>query len=496
MKKLYIFLGMALILCFSSCNDWLDVRPETQQKEEKQFSTYKGFRDALTGCYMSMANTNIYGEKLTMSHIESLANLWTTSASATGDRLADYYLSQHAYDSDDARTAMQGIWSGLFHVIVQVNVIIKNAENNKDAFESEMARSIILGEAYAIRAYCQLDVLRLFGQLPQQATQKVQLPYSGTTAFDEGPDYCDFDAYVSKLKSDLTKAESLLKDNDPVFDYTFSQLNYPRNNLLEDDYLYYRQSRLNYWAVKGLEARMYLYLGKKEEAYTAAKAILDATGADGNPVMALSGATDINQNRYACPGECLFYLSKYNLKTVASILIGNADVQARSSYLYISSTQLTKDLYDGQATESHNRYRNLWNTNVKDASNKVQAAIRKYWYADDAADKMTNFQLIPMLRMSEIYLIAIETTTSKTEANQLYATYMLDRAVQVQGDAFASLDVIPDIILAEYRREFYAEGQMFYTYKRKFVKQMLWNKEEITEEDYVLWNAVNKEFNA
>ena len=43
MRKLYLVFGMALIFCLSGCNDWLDVRQETEQKEEEQFATYKGF---------------------------------------------------------------------------------------------------------------------------------------------------------------------------------------------------------------------------------------------------------------------------------------------------------------------------------------------------------------------------------------------------------------------------------------------------------------------
>ena len=53
--KIYKFIGFIALLGWSavSCNDWLDVRPDTEQKEEDQFSTYKGFRDALTGCYIA-----------------------------------------------------------------------------------------------------------------------------------------------------------------------------------------------------------------------------------------------------------------------------------------------------------------------------------------------------------------------------------------------------------------------------------------------------------
>lgn len=110
----------------------------------------------------------------------------------------------------------------------------------------------------------------------------------------------------------------------------------------------YRQSRLNYWAVKALQSRMYLYLGKADPkylamAYDAAKAVIDAKDRDGNPVMTLSGSSDRETNGYkACPNECLFYLSKYNVKDVASILIGGADVQTGVNYLYITPERLTR----------------------------------------------------------------------------------------------------------------------------------------------------------
>lgn len=109
----------------------------------------------------------------------------------------------------------------------------------------------------------------------------MELPYSETTSIDEMPAYYSFDDYVVKLESDLSKAESLLKDNDPLFQYTFSELNSANGNELSDSYMYYRQSRMNYWAVKAIQARMYLYLGKKDKAYTLAKEIIEAKGADG-----------------------------------------------------------------------------------------------------------------------------------------------------------------------------------------------------------------------
>ena len=70
---------------------------------------------------------------------------------------------------------------------------------------------------------------------------------------------------MDKLKADLAKAEALLKDNDPVYStYSFDQTMQIGNNVptLQEEYLYYRRMRLNYWAVRAMQARLALYCGE------------------------------------------------------------------------------------------------------------------------------------------------------------------------------------------------------------------------------------------
>ena len=263
MKKLSILTLLLAIFSLSACNDWLDVRPDTEQRDEDQFSTEQGFYDAIVGAYMEMSSQDIYGERMTMTNIESLANQWLLSTGSMRDE--DAQLSKHAYNNVEyAQAAIKTIYAKLFNVIAQANMIIKNVDERGDVILDPAVRYTLQGEAYAMRAYCQLDVLRLFGQVPGGSTQ-VMLPYSETTGIDEMPPYYDFNAYVEKLKADIAKAEELLRENDPVMTYTFERLNESYDAPVGDNMLY-RQSRLNYWAVKALEARMYLYIGDKAKA--------------------------------------------------------------------------------------------------------------------------------------------------------------------------------------------------------------------------------------
>lgn len=73
------------------------------------------------------------------------------------------------------------------------------------------------------------------------------------------------------------------------------------------------------------------------------------------------------------------------------------------------------------------------------------------------------------------------------EANVLYVDYMMAHNV---GDVtkFASLEKVKEFVMNEIRREFFAEGHMFYAYKRQGVQHMMFTDEDnyIGENEYVL----------
>lgn len=480
MKK-YVIISLCFWMFFSSCNNWLDVKPQGQTEEEDMYTTYEGFKNALIGCYMKLKNRNLYDEKLTMSHVESLAQLWDLSASV---RSADVALSQYDYENTYAKSAISTIYEKLYNVIVQTNSILKYLDKNGNCIEDSVAYKVIEGEAYAIRALCHLDILRLFGQMPQNAIKKVKLPYAEVVSIKNLPSYHDYNAFCEKLEKDLLAAEEALKNVDPV---TWAKMTYSSN---EDDFLNYRGLRLNYYAVKALQARFYLYTSQTTKAYNAAKAVYIAA-----PVS-LSTTKDFNLYYHAAPSECLFALSNHELMDYEISVLGTGGTLIQSSNLFIS-TDMINVLYEGVDIATHIGYGQLWNTSTMDGSGQyTKALLTKYYYDTkeeySATALLTKLQIIPMLRMSEVYLILMETTTSLEEANVLYIEYMRARSVNV-SETFASLDEVRDFILSEIRREFYAEGHMFYAYKRLGIKQMLWGSKEVGEAEYI-WPLPDSEF--
>ena len=141
MKK-YIVCSLCFWILCSSCNDWLDVKPQGQTEEEDMYTTYEGFKDALTGCYVKLKDRDLYGEGLTMSHIESLAQLWDLSGST---RDADLALARYEYENTYAKSVISGIYGGLYNVIVQANSVLRHLEHGGDCIEDSVAFRVLQG---------------------------------------------------------------------------------------------------------------------------------------------------------------------------------------------------------------------------------------------------------------------------------------------------------------------------------------------------------------
>lgn len=469
---------LPLMLLGSSCNDWLDVKPQKQVESDDLFSKEKGFEDALIACYIKMNSTSLYGQNLTMTFVEYLAQHWDFSS---GNGQTESKIKNFDYTIADAESTISSIYGAMYNVIVQANSILENLETHGDVFETKGMREMIEAEALSVRAFCHFDILRMFGQLPQNATVQVQLPYAKDVTIAMIP-YYPYDQFVDLIFEDLNEAQALLADCDPVLDYTFDDLDYLYADL-EDTFMGYRRFRFNYWALEALKARIYLYLGDKENARVAANNVIDAKTEEGEPIISLSVDGDFANGYYTCPSECIFALSANNIADyIKNLFNDNENYLTEAHY---------GQLFEGQDVTQNLRAKNVWELTTN-ASAQKRYDFRKYRQpgADDVPDYESNkwmlkYQVIPMIRLSEMYLIAMETATSLSEANELYKTYMTAREVPISQDLTqAELDAE---IIKEYRREFWGEGQMFYTYKRLGTEEMLWKTDRtVTENDYIV----------
>jgi hypothetical protein len=461
---------LLLLLTLSSCNDWLEVRPRTEVAVDELFVDEAGFKDALTACYLKLNGTELYGEYLIVSHIEYLAQHWNVANVAA--------IKNFQYEIASVQSTFASIYSAQYNVIAQANILLENLAAWGGVIEKETLRGIIEAEALAIRGFCHFEILRLFGQVPNNAHNLVSLPYVETVGLDPIP-YYTYDDFLARVLRDWDAAEKLLEKYDPVLEYSYEQLNTLGSTVtLEDDFLGYRRFRFNYYAVKALKARLYLYVGQREKAYALAKELIDARDPAGNKVLSLAGANDLNRQYYALPSECFLALHNLQLSALAEWI----------SFSYYLTVPMFNDLFAGQSTSVNNRATVVWDA-THTLLNTITPILRKY-NQPGIADAVTGItlatqrQVVPLIRLSEIYLIAMETSTDLAEVNALYAEYMAARNVMAPPLTEAQ---VAGEILNEYRREFFGEGQMFYTYKRLGTTRLLWKTDrDVTEVDYVV----------
>lgn len=465
-KYLLFFVFLSIHLC--ACEDFLDQKSQTQVDAEHMFQTEQGFKDALTQCYVGLSGDFLYGKYLSYGPIETMAQHWELQSSNWEN------LYQLDYTLDNARDIFERIYAEMYNVIVHANDVLRFLEKNGEVIESGQVRDVIEGEARAIRAFVHFDVLRLFGQMPFEPERTVRLGYAETVGKQEIP-FLDYDSYVEKLLRDLDMAETLLAESDPLLEKSLATLDESGEN--EDFFLDYRRFRFNLYAVKALKARVNLYLGRTEEAYQDALSVIQAKTKGGEQIISLSGSDDLEKGFYAMPSESIMLLSKTNISNT---------MFSMNSY-YISTSRKTM-LFEGALTGDI-RIRTVWGSESNGFGSSVPL-FRKFMQPSSGSgtaskDLMLKYQVVPLLRLAEMYLIAMETAPSESEANSLYKDFMLSRQMLVSQDlSFAELK---QEIEKQYRRELFGEGQMFFYYKRHSASNMLWGRNRnLTEDNYIV----------
>jgi len=457
MKKLSIvLLTLLFVLPYTSCKKFLDVVPKTQMPKDVLFSTQEGFEDALMGAYIQMKDNKAYGAAMTQTTIEQLISSWDVVANTTEQRIGLYN-----YTDAGVETAFSSIFETEYKIISSVNSILAQIDAKKDRFSTPGMYEIVKAEAMAIRAYCHLDILRLFGPVPTAPQNGSMLAYV-TTLSKTPTTRISFEAYKAALLQDLSQAENLLKGVDPITQYTLAQLRYPNTASAfnpSNSQLAYRYLRLNYYAVKGLQARAYLWFGDKQKAYENAKAVIDAKNEDGSTKFRLGTAADLSNasyKDYVLSNEQLFGLYDFNMFTKYGSTYATGTLKKGTA-----ATTINTSLYGNTGTDIREAY--LWEL-LTMANGSRAYVFKKYQPVETPSIATADFKQIPMIRLSEMYLIAAE-AAPLAEAQSYWSTFKTTRNIAVttlpSDDAQRALE-----ILKETRKEFYAEGQAFFAYKR------------------------------
>ena len=265
-KGLLTFSLLLILPALSSCNDWFDVTSSNEVREKDHYSNDMGFQQTLIGCYISMAEQNLFGKNLSWYLPDILANETRSySGVSSGFAPEEYMCQQHSYTNTYTKSLMESIWSNGYSVIANANealAVIDEKEPKMDPINYH----VIKGELLGIRAFMHFQLFRLYGYA------KKTLPYV-TTVNKDLTEQATGREYFSMLEKDLTEAVSLLKDYDPVCG-THESSYYDEVN--DAGFYNNRNSRLNYYAVKALQSQVYLWEGSFNEALAAAEEVINA----------------------------------------------------------------------------------------------------------------------------------------------------------------------------------------------------------------------------
>lgn len=483
MKKIYkkIVLIGVLAIAGTSCSDWLNVYPSDQIKEEFLFETGNGYRAALNGIYRKLTSWNIYGSNLKWGIIDAWGQVYdmdlasveegeSTSIPMRRIELLDFKHYEITPTTDN-------MWNDSWNIVANCNELVQQVEQADSTlfYSGEKEHKMILGEAIALRAYLQFDLLRVYApSLAMNPDKRTFIPYINTypayVSNRETVSYC-----LEQIINDLKRAQDLLLkvDDDVRWSNRFDGAKNDASMFLAS-----RGYRLNYYAVTAELARVYLYAGKTKEAYEQAKVVIQ----DSQYFTALTGKDGeqrIKDGNLKMYDDVIFALyspidqsdwdrlmnhssdkSDGNDKDIEYFL-GITNEMARTRY----GDDLDKDwrICYQMEKRNFNDYRTL----------KYNQRPDSYKYGKE------NNALVPMLRMSEVFYIAAEAIYKEnlTEAKGYLTLVKKGRGLTDDLEGVTTANFM-DVLVNDALREFMGEGQTLFMFKR-LMRTMVGRKGEV-----------------
>lgn len=214
MKTLFIkhisaaALAIGACVSLASCEDFLDVSPESSFTTDEIFSSETETKAMMGSIYSKLTDRNLYGLALpytfaTNTDVEMKANGNQISTSGNGDDV-------NCFDVRSLWASLRNTWNSAYSAINYCNDFIENMEKSP-LFSTEVTPSgptemqQMYGEVKCLRGLLYLDLIRTWGDVVYRthSTEASETLYAeGTTSRDE---------IYSSLIEDLRDAEKYMK---------------------------------------------------------------------------------------------------------------------------------------------------------------------------------------------------------------------------------------------------------------------------------------------
>lgn len=471
-----------------SCADWLDVKMSDKIMENALFSTNNGFMTALNGVYMGMVD--VYGEDLSMGIIDAQAQYYYIGS---GNHAMKEY-ARFMYGENKFKNSSNTIWTKMYALIANINTLLEHCDEEGAALRSDYY-PMVKGEALALRGMLHFDLLRLYGPSYNESTKStITIPYQNEAKRDITP-LLPAERVLELVIGDLEAAAELLKDSDPVFTTGVGDGVTSDDGLERADFTY-RQLRLNYFAVQTLLARAYLWEGDKSTAYRIATEEIIKKNQKDEETMIFPWTTEDEvtaeyKNDLLFSSEVFFAI--YNSDRTRSYNRYFAQALGMDGRLtFVGSNRANSQVpvfYD----DPNNDWRSTlgWDvvTRTDDGGNDNEggddegetidesSTLYSLKYADpdrqaELDGTETYLHMVPLIRLSEAYLIAAECAATSEEALE-YLTAIREHRNCHMPISVTSMDGVRELVTREFAREMIGEGQLFFYYKRLNMEKFL-----------------------
>nr|WP_319400859.1 RagB/SusD family nutrient uptake outer membrane protein [uncultured Carboxylicivirga sp.] len=196
--KTYILSGIIATSVWS-CDDFLDLKPISEETTASAYTKLSQIEAALTGTYESFQADAYVWNNVQFQDVRS------DNHYAGGDNASFYEVDY--LDVSATNDKVYQSWSNLYNAILKANIVMARVEEVTDPQLTETRRGQIRAEALFLRAYHYYNLVNLFGGVP--------LVLEATTSTDPGvvnkPRSTKAEVFA-QIITDLEEATKLLPD--------------------------------------------------------------------------------------------------------------------------------------------------------------------------------------------------------------------------------------------------------------------------------------------
>ncbi len=433
------------ILGMTACEDWFNIKPETELVSDDFWQTKGDVESAVAACYRALEEPDVMERLITWGEVRS-DNV--QRGTYCNDNLS--YILNANVDATNAYTS----WGAVYSAINYCNTVLAKApgvrNNDPDFKQGEL--NAYIAEATTLRALCYFYLVRTFKDVP----------------------------YITQPYDDDTRPFQIAQTNgDDIIDSLLNALGKISDNYAKAVYstTASTKGRITQKALWTLMADMYLWRNNYDKSIEMCNRILATTT---NPLQ-LETPENYNRNLFGTgnSAESIFELQfdPYTPDYVVNEMYGTTG--GRSSWNHLSASDFSKySIFQGSDLRSKDAYfssgsnalipikkyvsyRKASSSNNVSASDYVQNANTQHWI---------------IYRLPDVYLIKAEALVERNAGTDLEeALAMVGKTYERANPSASPLifsnyntqDKMRELVFDERQREFLFEGKRYFDILRR-----------------------------